>query len=366
MAGARTGLVAFFCTVLGLAILAGATYATAPLWLNHVKPYLPAALKDPFEDPRIIAVANRAKDVDRLKQAQSIDAAAIQQLHAERARFSQQLSALMKRLDEQDKSLKSMQKIIRATIPPSGAVDANKSLSRLSDKLSTRRKNQDSFDRMLKRIAKLEKDEKEITRIIKRMNKLETSGPQAVNTVTGASATVLAVNQLRDALRRSAPFAAELGLVKRLAKNNPDMLAAIAVLEPLSPKGAPTITMLRTRFLQTAREVVKAAGMAAEKTWMDRVMNRLKGLVTIRRIGEKGDTSPEALMARAEESLEGGNLMGALKSFQKLTGEASIAAKAWVTAAQTRVAAEQALAKLHVQAVAQLASGEDQKSGKAR
>ena len=97
--------------------------------------------------------------------------------------------------------------------------------------------------------------------------------------------------------------------------------------------------------------------MATERTWMDRVINRLKGLITVRRIGEEGDASPEALLARAEESLEAGDLSAAIKTLGKLTGKSSIAAKAWVEDAQSRVEAERALASLHVQAIALLVPG---------
>ncbi|MEQ8194069.1 MAG: hypothetical protein RIB59_06240, partial [Rhodospirillales bacterium] len=135
-AGARTGLAAFAWCVLGFAVLIGAVYGTAPFWFGHVKPYLPAALKDPFEDPRIVAVAERSKAVEGLTEAQKSDAEAIRKLEEERTRFSGQLNELLQRLEAQDRALKSMQKMIQATSPPSQATDANKSISRLSDKLS--------------------------------------------------------------------------------------------------------------------------------------------------------------------------------------------------------------------------------------
>jgi hypothetical protein len=353
MAGARTGLLAFVSSVLGIAILAGALYATAPFWYDELKPYLPAALKDPFDDPRIVAVAKRAGSVEQLKQAS--DTAAIQKLGADRTKIYQQLEVLMKRLDEQDQSLKSMRKMIQATVPPLDAVNTKNSLSRLSDKLSHLGTNKQAIEKMLGRIAKLEKDEKEIARITKRLKKLETSGPRALDVVTGASAAVLAVNQLRDALRRPTPFSKELNMAKRLSEGNQDMLKAIAVLEPLSSKGVLTLAILRTQFQQTAEAVVKAANMGMERTWVDRVMNRLKGLITIRRTGEEDASTPDALMARAEEFLEIGDLNSALGLLGKLSGKPADAAKAWAVQAQARVHAERALATLHVQAVALLA-----------
>ncbi|MGY8992032.1 MAG: hypothetical protein ACKVHL_10635, partial [Rhodospirillales bacterium] len=129
--------------------------------------------KDPFDDPRIVAVAKRAGSVEQLKQAS--DTAAIQKLGADRTKISQQLEVLMKRLDEQDQSLKSMRKMIQATVPPLDAVNTKNSLSRLSDKLSHLGTNKQAIEKMLGRLAKLEKDKKEIARITKRLKKLETS-----------------------------------------------------------------------------------------------------------------------------------------------------------------------------------------------
>ncbi len=362
VAGARTGLLAFFCSILGLAVFAGALYGTAPFWYDHLKTYLPAALKDPFDDPRIQAVAKKAGAVDDLKQAQASDTVALKKLDEERTKISEQLNVLMKRLDAQDQSLKSMRKMIEATSPPSDAVDAESSLSRLSAKLSQLDTNKGALEKMLQRIAKLEQDEKEIVRITKRLKTLEKSGPKTMDAVTGASATVLAVNQLRDAIRQATPFKKELGLVKRLSIGNADMMKAIAILEPISSEGLPTVTVLKYQFTKTAQDIIKAAHQTAEQSWVDRVMNRLKGLITIRKIKNDGDVTPGALVSRAEDALDSGRLDEALTILSKLTGNAGQAAAAWIKAARSRVDAERALASLHVQAVALLAPQQNQTS----
>ncbi|MEX2450276.1 MAG: mitofilin family membrane protein [Rhodospirillales bacterium] len=356
-AGARTGLAAFAWCILGFAVLIGAGYATAPFWFDRVKPYLPAALKDPFEDPRIVAVAERAKAVEGLSKAQETDAQAIKKLEEERSRFSGQLNELLQRLEAQDKALKSMQKMIQATTPPSQAADADKSITRLSEKLSHVEENADALEQMLKRIEKLERDEREIAKITERLGSLEKTGPQAMDAVTGASATVLAVNQLRETLRRSGPFDKELSMVKQIAGDNPDMKKAIGALEPLAEKGVATREILRARFAKTARAVVKAVRLRSEQGWTDRIINSVKGLVTIRRLDDDGSggVMPETLVMRAEESLAMGNLPAAVQSVEKLTGAPAEAAADWLEAAQNRLAAERALATLHVQAVALLA-----------
>jgi hypothetical protein len=85
----------------------------------------------------------------------------------------------------------------------------------------------------------------------------------------------------------------------------------------------------------------------------------MMGLLTIRRLDDEGDDGggvmPETLVMRAEESLAAGNLPAAVRSVEKLTGAPAAAAADWLEAAQNRLAADRALATLHVQAVALLA-----------
>ena len=359
-AGVQTGIASFLFTVVGLAVLIGIAYATAPFWIASIKPYLPAALKDPFEDPRIVQVAKRVNAIERLTKAQEMDAAAISKLEEERTRFSKQLSELMQRLDAQDRALKSMQKMIQATAPPSAAKDANKSIKRLSDQLSYLGKNAEALDQMLKRIARLENDEQEISRITKRLNSLEKLGPRAITTVTGASATVLAVNQLRDALRRPTAFAKELAMVKRLAGGNKQMLEAIDLLAPFADKGVPTLTILRVQFKKTAREIVRMDQSNQEADWVDRLINRLRGLVTIRRLDGVNGESTDALVLQAEEKLEASDLAAAVAVLEKLKDKPAEAAQNWLRNARTRLITERALATLHVQAVALLAPAKKQ------
>ncbi len=354
-AGVQTGIAGFLFMVIGFAILIGVAYATAPFWIASIKPYLPAALKDPFEDPRIVQVANRVNALERLAKAKEMDAAAISKLEEERSRFSKQLSELMQRLDAQDKALKSMQKMIQATAPPAAATSANKSIKRLSDQLSHLGKNAEALDQMLKRISKLESDEKEISRITKRLNSLEKLGPRAMSTVTGASAMVLAVNQLRDALRQSSTFVKELAMVKRLASDNEKMLEAINTLEPFAKNGVPTLTVLRVRFKETARDIVRADVSYQQSDWTDRLINRLRGLVTIRRLDGADGDSTDALVLRAEEKLNASDLAAAVTILEKLKDKPAEAAQKWLKDARTRLKSERALATLHVQAVALLA-----------
>jgi hypothetical protein len=140
------------------------------------------------------------------------------------------------------------------------------------------------------------------------------------------------------------------------------MMKAIAILEPISSEGLPTVTVLKYQFTKTAQDIIKAAHQTAEQSWVNRVMNRLKGLITIRKIKNDGDVTPGALVSRAEDALDSGRLDEALTILSKLTGNAGQAAAAWIKAARSRVDAERALASLHVQAVALLAPQQNQTS----
>lgn len=172
-----------------------------------------------------------------------------------------------------------------------------------------------------------------------------------------AAALVLAVGQLRDALRGSGPYADALEAVQSLGSDNPRIADAIAPLAATADKGIPTREALRKRFDAVAAAAVNAAGMPAQPTWYERALHQLASLVTVRRIGEVEGDSVEARVARAGTRLDDGNLAGAVDALDGLSGRARAAAAPWIAAASERLAAERALEKLQAVAIEAIGGG---------
>ena len=160
-------------------------------------------------------------------------------------------------------------------------------------------------------------------------------------------ALVLGLAQLRDALARGAPFAAELAGVAPLLADRPDAPAALAALEANAEHGVPTREALRARFPALARAVVAAALAPEGAGWVDETLQKLAAVVSVRRTGDDIEgNSAEARIARAEVRLAAGELAGAVIELDGLEGGAREAAQGWLSDARARLGSEDALALL--------------------
>ena len=367
-----SGIAPFLWTVLALAVLGGGAAATWPLWSPYITARLSSVQEDPFRDPRVTGLAGRLAALEETTRGAAGAAGAVEDLEAERARSRQELKALMKRLENLEQALRSVKKMGEATAPPAESADTDEYLRQLSERLGRLEDNDETLDRLLERIARLEERggaageslqpaaraeglSAAVADISKRVGALERTDTMAAGTAIGAQATVLAVGQLREALRGTAPFAAELQAVGAVAADNPEITKAIAALEPYAASGIPTLATLRRDFDRLAGEITRAARALEGDGWFEWAANRLMSLVTVRRTTDSGDlNSVDAVVARAETSLKAGDLMAAVEELEGLAGPPGAAAAPWLRGARARLAAERAMATLHVQAVSLL------------
>ncbi len=87
------------------------------------------------------------------------------------------------------------------------------------------------------------------------------------------------------------------------------------------------------------------------------MLDRLRGLVRVRRIGGTGQQAAgggEAAVDAAERALAGGDLAGAIAALDKLGGAAADAARPWLDLARQRVAVETALQQVEAALTARL------------
>ncbi len=183
------------------------------------------------------------------------------------------------------------------------------------------------------------------------------------------TALVLALLQVRGAVAAARPFAAQYEALVALARARPTILAAAVPLAGPSKTGVASRTVLAGTLRQLAGVIATAKTpenapantSGAEPDWRDAALTRLRGLVTIRRIGggqspEQGQPGggPEAAVNAAELALAGGNLAGAVGALDKLTGAPAEAARPWLRMAKERLAVETALSRIEALLVAGL------------
>lgn len=169
------------------------------------------------------------------------------------------------------------------------------------------------------------------------------------------NALILAVGQLQGEIAAGRPFTASLKATTVLAQDaGLDAGPVIALLAPMAGKGIATRRQLQAAFDKTLAAVL-ASGAAAQQGFWQRTLTRVTGLVSVRRTGEVAGGDAEAIMARAEVRMNDGNMAGAVKEMTGLSGPAAGAAAPWLTAANNRLAAEAASAKLQLLAISSMA-----------
>ncbi len=167
---------------------------------------------------------------------------------------------------------------------------------------------------------------------------------------------MLAIGQLREALGGASPFAKELAGLKSAVAKNPDIIKAIAVLEPFSGRGIPTLASLRRRFDGMAGKVFTSSVAMEGDGLFVRTVNELASQVNLRRTA--GDTA-DAVVARVEASLAAGDLGGSVAMLKGLRGAPAAVVASWLKDAQARLKAERVKAMLHVFAVSLLGSRQE-------
>ena len=84
--------------------------------------------------------------------------------------------------------------------------------------------------------------------------------------------------------------------------------------------------------------------------------SRLASLVTIRRVGNTApDDSIDALVSRVDALLAAGDLRSAVEALTLLKGKPAEVVAPWLRSAEARLAAEKAVANLHVHALSLIA-----------
>ena len=156
-----------------------------------------------------------------------------------------------------------------------------------------------------------------------------------------ADTIALAAGQLRDALGRGIPFAAEIGTLMRLGRGNPAIVATLAKIEPMAAKGVPSEVALLASLPSAIEAAVTAIRVPENGGWMDRTKSKLRGFVRVRRIDGKG-TGTDAVLARAEIAARQGDLAAVVNELSRLNGEAAKSVTSWLAAARSRLDADAA------------------------
>jgi hypothetical protein len=188
-----------------------------------------------------------------------------------------------------------------------------------------------------------------------RVASLETRAAAPARAEGKEAALLVALLQMRERLDAGQPFAAPYAAFLALAQGRPKLLAVAQPLAALARDGVASRAALARDLAHLAGPIATARPPAAADDWSGRMLDQLRRLVTIRRIGGGHETPPEAAVERAQADLARGDLAAAAKAIEALSGPAAAAARPWLAEARRRLAAETALARLQQRLEAGLA-----------
>jgi len=169
-----------------------------------------------------------------------------------------------------------------------------------------------------------------------------------------ASVAVLALS-LEQRLAAGAPFAAELAALSQLGVG----ADALAPLKPFADSGAPSLAALAASWAKVEPAVAAAAPSPERSAW-DRLLDHMRALVRVRRVGEAaGSDESDPPVARVGAALDRGDLAAALAAYGQLPEASRAAGSPWVDAAKARAAAVRAASALRADAIGGLAAAKD-------
>ncbi len=170
------------------------------------------------------------------------------------------------------------------------------------------------------------------------------SGEQKAMTAARASTVIGLAARLAGSIDAGVPFAADLNLLQPLARDDAKLGEILAALQPYAQTGVASRAALDAEFPAVAKAAL--AEDLADDSYGERLLGKLRGLVSLRRVGDiPGDTT-EAKLARAEQALHAGDIAKAVELVKSLPPQTSMATARWLARAEAHLAAKRSLDQL--------------------
>ncbi|MCB1782939.1 MAG: hypothetical protein KDI13_02995 [Alphaproteobacteria bacterium] len=161
-----------------------------------------------------------------------------------------------------------------------------------------------------------------------------------------AAAMLLAMAQMRDSLNRNdKPFADDLKLLQKIAgKDNPELQASLLKLAPYAESGVLTPSGLSDEFRGLAGDVVVSSLNGEDVSIADKAKARMNDLFQVEKDGELLTGTPtQAVVNRAQNRLDEGDIAGALEALQSLDPQDASVLGSWMEQAEGTMAGMNAM-----------------------
>ena len=181
------------------------------------------------------------------------------------------------------------------------------------------------------------------------------AGEQKAMSAARASALIGIAARLSAGVESGLPFATDLALLTPLAQGDAKLTETAAALQAYAQNGVASRATLVAEFPAVAKAAL--ADDLADDSFGERLLGKVRGLVSLRRVGNDVDgDGTEAKLARAEAALEAGDLAKAVALVKTLPPQTARATAGWLSRAEANLAAKQAADQISSQAVTLLGS----------
>jgi len=175
---------------------------------------------------------------------------------------------------------------------------------------------------------------------------------ESMEGVTGrdlsAAAMLLAMTGMRENMNRAEPFADDLAILQQLVgDDDPELTAAINRLAPYAENGILTPEGISNELRGVTGDIVAAALRGENVSIQDQIMARLGQILSVEKNGEPVlGIKEQAIVARAQQALDRGDVQEALTELQKLDGGAADAANPVTQQLEGAVNADQTMSMM--------------------
>ncbi len=353
----RAGVKAFIAALFWIVVLIGGVgaggYAAWPLWKPYAGQLVNQIQSDPFSDPRMVELTGNVKELNRLAET-------IARLEKDRDQALQTVTELRERVARMETALTELQKNaptvesrLDVAAPAAVVEELNRRVGQLEAAIDTNRiAAKESVNRVTSEQTHLTS---QVERMQERLQTVESVQKKRENAGLESRLKVIAISQLAAVLSSNAPYEEPLRTLKSLANDDSDIAALAESLAPYADTGIPTIAQLQKDYETVAREAVQAQVELEGDGWVDKTLNRLIALVSVRTVGDGEAGDPvDAAVAAAESRLDAGDLEGAIKALETIEGAAKSKVSDWLATAKARLAAERAMTRLNARATSAL------------
>jgi len=378
----RVGIGELLMTVLGVVLVIGGVYISWPQWSPYIADYIPELAYAAPPDPMLSQLTDRVNALEAEAKGRVDVQTTITEMEKERARLQAGVKSLLGRLDELESAVGNVKKMVAAAGVGTENEHTKQSFQRIAERLALLEKNGGTVTDLASRMEALVATEKDgvgqavklaekantrlndaVNKIENRFSEIEKQRRQPISTDLSASATVLAIGQLRKTILSGQPFGKDLEALRAVSGDDHGINAPLLILQKHADQGIATLIDLRQQFLQLSSPVMVAANQVEGKGWFENVTNRLRSFISIRQIdGQAPKGSIDGLLQQAEDSLNANDLEGAVKTIEGLKAISAPAAKVaapWLDAANARLSAERAVSSLHIYAVSLIAASKE-------